>query len=245
MKISVITATRNNAATLEATIKSVMQQTYNDIELIIVDGASTDNSLETIASWQQLHPDKIKYVSEPDSGVYNAINKGIKMANGDIIGTLHGNDTFASSDILLQVAQAMSNSDIDFVYGDISYRDKAGKKVRYYSSADYNKSMLRYGIAPPHPSLYARKEVFDTIGLYKENYLIAADFDFFIRLIAVNNRPSQYLPLEMVTMSMGGLSTTLRHRIFTNNREKYRALRENGIRVCPLSLLKRYFYIYK
>ena len=245
MKISVITATRNNAATLEATIKSVMQQTYNDIELIIVDGASTDNSVEIIARWQQLHPDKIKYVSEPDSGVYNAINKGIKMTNGDIIGTLHGNDTFASPDILSQVAQAMSNSDIDFVYGDISYRNKAGKKVRYYSSADYDKSMLRYGIAPPHPSLYARKEVFDTIGLYKENYLIAADFDFFIRLMIVNNRPSQYLPLEMVTMSMGGLSTTLRHRILTNNREKYRALRENGIRVCPLLLLKRYFYIYK
>ena len=242
MKISVITATLNNAATLDATIKSVMHQTHNDIELIVVDVASTDNSVEIISRWQQLYPDKIRFISEPDNGVYNAINKGLKMASGDVIGTLHGNDTFTSTHILEQVAQAMSHNNIDFVFGDISYCDKAGKKVRYYTSADYDKSMLRYGIAPPHPSLYVRKNVFDAIGLYKEDYLIAADFDFFIRLMAVNNLPSQYLPLDMVTMSMGGLSTTLRHRIFTNNREKYRALRDNGIKICPLSLLKRYFY---
>lgn len=245
MKISVITATLNNGVTLEATIKSVMQQTHNDVELIIVDGASTDNSVEIISRWQQLYPNKIRFVSEPDNGVYNAINKGLKMASGEVIGVLHGNDTFSSPHVLAQVAHAMNNDNIDFVFGDISYRDKAGKIVRYYSSAGYDKSMLRYGIAPPHPSLYVRKKTFDSIGLYKENYLIAADFDFFIRLMTVSDLPSQYLPIDMVTMSMGGLSTTLRHRIFTNNREKYRALRENGIKVCPLSLLKRYFYIYK
>lgn len=246
MKISVITATRNNASTLDATIASIMSQTHPDIEHIIIDGASTDRSLKIIRRWHQQHPDKIRYVSEPDNGVYHAINKGISLAHGDIIGILHGNDTFSANNILETIHQTMSDDTIDMVYGDVTYIDnKSGKKTRHYSSAGFYPSMLQMGFAPPHPSLYVRKEIFSTYGLYKENYLIGADFELFVRLMLIGNISSKYIPLNMVTMASGGLSTQFYHRIFTNNREKYRALRENGIKVNPFLLIKRYLYILK
>lgn len=246
MKVTIITATRNNASTLDATINSVMSQTYNDIDYIIIDGASTDNSVDIIKTWQQRHPDKIRFISEPDNGVYNAINKGISMAHGDIIGILHGNDFFSSQFIIENIVKSMNNDNIKFIYGDVAYINHPSNKiVRYYSARHFNNKMLLMGIAPPHPSLYVRRDIFSLVGLYKEDYLIGADFDFFIRLMLVNNIVGQYLPINMVTMTTGGLSTQFYHRIFTNNREKYRALRENGIKINRFALLKRYFYIFK
>lgn len=246
MKISVITVTRNNQSTIDATIASVMSQTYHNIEYIIIDGASTDNSTNIIKSWQQKHPDKIHFISEPDKGIYNAINKGITMAKGNIIGLLHGNDFFSSPLILEQIASTMAQNSVHYVYGDVCYvKHLGGEIIRYYSSAQFKPEMLNCGIAPPHPSLYVRREVFEQYGNYKEDYLIGADFDFFIRLILVNNLRGLYIPLNMVTMTLGGLSTQLYHQIFTNNREKYRALKENNIKASRFLLIKRYLYILK
>lgn len=241
MKVSIITATRNNAATIEATIKSVLSQTHSDIEYIIIDGASTDGSLKIIQHYAQLYPHTIKYVSEPDNGVYNALNKGIKLSTGEIVGLLHGNDQFSSPTVIEKVVNAMGNNSIPFVYGDVKYTQvNSDKVIRYYSSAQFDTSMLLSGIAPPHPSLYMRRELFDAYGLYKEDYLIGADFDMFLRLMIKNNLKGKYLPLDMVTMTTGGLSTRLYHQIFTNNREKYRALKENSCNVSVFLLLKRY-----
>lgn len=246
MKVTIITATRNNASTLDATISSVMSQTHRDIDYIIIDGASTDNSIDIIRTWQQRHPDKIRYISEPDSGVYNAINKGISMAQGDIIGILHGNDFFSSQFIIENIVQTMNDNNVKYIYGDVVYINNHSKKiVRYYSARHFSPQMLLMGIAPPHPSLYVRRDIFSFVGLYKEDYLIGADFDFFIRLMLVKNITGQYLPINMVTMTSGGLSTQFYHRIFTNNREKYRALSENGFKIKRFALLKRYFYIFK
>ncbi len=243
MKITIITATRNNASTIGKTIESVINQTHHDIDYIIIDGASTDNSIAIISHYQQLFPDKIRLISEPDSGVYNAINKGIAMANGEIIGTLHGNDHFTSPYIIEQVAKAMEATDVKMVYGDVHYTTLHGDKTtRYYSAKDFTPDMLKIGIAPPHPSLYLRREIFERYGLYKEDYLIGADFEMFIRLMLIHRIEGTYLPLDMVTMTTGGLSTRLYHRIFTNNREKRRALKENSIPIGYFSLLKRYLY---
>lgn len=246
MKISVITATRNNASTLSETIRSVMEQSHPDIDHIIIDGASTDDSLEIIRQWATKYPERIRYISETDTGVYNAINKGIKMAHGDIIGTLHGNDRFTSPDILAHIARLFTSPDTNFVYGDIHYIDHhTGKTVRRYSASRFTPASLLNGIAPPHPTLYMRKNIFNLVGLYKENYLIAADFDMFIRLCIIHGIQGTYLPIDMVEMTTGGLSTRLYHRIFTNNREKLRALRENSIKISPFSILKRYLYTLK
>ena len=241
MKVTIITATYNNESTLESTIKSVVAQSYDNIEYIIVDGASNDGSLEIIKHYASLYPQKIRYISEPDRGVYNAINKGIKMSSGDVIGLLHGNDTFSSTSIVEKVAEAMRDGDTPFIYGDVKYtRVGSDKVVRYYSSQQFTIEKLLQGIAPPHPSLYMRRDLFEKYGLYKEDYLIGADFDMFLRLMVVNKLVGKYLPLDMVTMTTGGLSTRFYHQIFTNNREKYRALRENSCNVSVFLLLKRY-----
>lgn len=241
MKVTIITATYNNESTLESTIKSVVAQSYDNIEYIIVDGASSDGSLEIIKHYASLYPQKIRYISEPDRGVYNAINKGIKMSSGDVIGLLHGNDTFSSTSIVEKVTEAMRDGDTPFIYGDVKYtRVGSDKVVRYYSSQQFTIEKLLQGIAPPHPSLYMRRDLFEKYGLYKEDYLIGADFDMFLRLMVVNKLVGKYLPLDMVTMTTGGLSTRFYHQIFTNNREKYRALRENSCNVSVFLLLKRY-----
>lgn len=243
MKITVITATKNNAPSIGDTIASVMQQSHTDIDYIIIDGNSDDGSQEIIDRWLQRYPHRIRFISEPDAGVYQAINKGIAIAKGEIIGTLHGNDRFSSHRILEQVADAMKDSGTDMIYGDIHYiSPRTGKTTRHYSAKYFTPDMLKIGIAPPHPSLYVRKEVFSQFGTYKEDYLIGADFDMFVRLLLVNNAKSAYLPIDMVTMTNGGLSTRLYHRVFTNNREKFRALKENSIPISRFSLLKRYLY---
>lgn len=241
MKVTIITATRNNVATIATTIKSVISQTHCDIEYIIIDGASTDGSLEIIQHYARQYPHIIKYVSEPDNGVYNALNKGIRISTGEIVGLLHGNDKFSSHTIVEEVVNAMQDNSVPFVYGDVKYtRVNSDKVIRYYSSAQFTTQTLLNGIAPPHPSLYMRRELFDTYGLYQEDYLIGADFDMFLRLMIKNNLKGKYLPIDMVTMTTGGLSTRLYHQIFTNNREKYRALKENSCNVSAFLLLKRY-----
>lgn len=243
MKITVITVTLNNAATIGDTISSVMGQTHRDIEHIVIDGMSGDNSMETIMAWQRREAQRIRVVQERDTGIYNAINKGMRLATGDIIGLLHGNDRFTSRDVLARVAETFEHDPRQYLYGDIHYRHPGSDRaVRRYRSREFTPAMLCYGIAPPHPTLYMRRGVLDVTGPYKEDYLIAADFDMFVRLMLVHRLDGIYLPMDMVTMTTGGLSTRLYHRIVTNNREKMRALRENSIPVNPFSILKRYLY---
>lgn len=245
MKITIITATKNNEATLNETIYSVINQTHTDIDYVIIDGNSSDNSLDIIKQWQSKYPNKIRYISEPDNGVYNAINKGIKLAKGEIIGLLHGNDYFSSLDILSQVAEKFKSAQTVMIYGDVNFINKKGKCVRLYSSKNFIPAMLKIGIAPPHPSLYLRKDIYDKYGKYKEDYIVGADFELFVRLMLVHNIYGEYIPLNMVTMRSGGLSTQLKNRIYTNNKEKHKALKENGMKIPLIKLLARYFYYLK
>lgn len=246
MKISIITVTLNAGQLLDITVNSVMKQSHPDIDYIIVDGASTDNSLEKAHTLAGLHPNRIRIISEPDNGIYEAINKGISIARGEIIGLLHAGDRFSSDTILEEIDSAMSRYDCPFIYGDVHYTNiSRTKTTRKYTSLNFRKELLLRGFAPPHPSFYARREIFRKYGFYKENYMIGADFEMFVRLMLINNIEGRYLPLDMVEMAPNGLSAKLRHRLITNNIEKYRALRENSIKICRFSLLLRYLHIFK
>ncbi len=244
MKVSIITPTLNNGEALRRTIDSVVAQSYHDIELVIVDGGSTDNSLDIIHELDHRHPTMIKWLSEPDDGVYHALNKGIALATGDVIGTLHGNDFLVAPDIIDRIVRVMEEApEVPYVYGDVHYfAEPSGRCVRLYSGSPHLADNLRMGIAPPHPSLYIRSEVLSEVGGYREDYRVAADFELFVRLAFVYGIIGRYIPLDMVGMSLGGLSTSLRNRLITNNVEKMRALRENGVSRHGLGILKRYLF---
>src|SRR5664280_70519 len=206
MKVTIITATYNSASTIEKCLSSVNLQKYYDIEHIIVDGESKDNTLDIINS----HPGRVKkIISEPDKGIYDALNKGIKIATGDIIGILNSDDFFSDDLVIDNLVKAFEGDNIDAVFGDIKFvhRLNLDKTVRYYSSKRFNPAKFKYGFMPAHPSFYVKKEFFSTIGLYREDYKIAGDFELLIRFLYSNHLRYKYLNMDFVTMRTGGIST--------------------------------------
>ena len=208
MKISIITATYNSGATLRDTFESVLHQSYKDIEYIVIDGNSSDNTLEIIKEYEPLFDGKMSWISEPDKGIYDAMNKGIKMATGDVIGILNSDDFYTSLDILERVATSID--EVDAVYGDIHYvNDKdLTKCVRYYSSKSFKRWKMLMGFMPAHPSFYCRRAVYSRYGLFDLDFKVAADFEQLLRLIYVNKIMIKYLPMDFVTMRTGGASTS-------------------------------------
>lgn len=245
MKISLITITYNSAKTLADTIKSVLEQTYSNIEYIIVDGASKDNTVSIIKKYEPLFGERIKWISEPDKGLYDAMSKGIRIATGDVVGILNSDDFFTSNKVLQKIADAFElDSQLDAVYGDVHFvhPNQLDKCVRYYSSKIFKPKLMKLGFMPAHPSFYLRKECFEKYGLYKTNYKIAADFEFLLRVIYKAKIKTKYLPIDMVTMRTGGASTSgiESHKRIMN--EHLRAFRENGIYTNRLLLSLRYIY---
>ena len=173
---------------------------------------------------------------------YEAINNGIKVATGDVVGVLHSDDFFTSADILESVARTFSDSSIDMVYGDVHFvnTNSPERVLRYYSGAWFDRKKLRYGIAPPHPSMYCRREVYLKYGLYSTDYKIAGDFDMFVRLLWKWEITARYLPVDMVTMRTGGISTRWSSRLWRNTAEKHRVLLDNGIKTSWWQVLYRY-----
>jgi len=208
MRISIITACLNNENTIEGTINSVFSQDYPDMEYIVIDGGSTDSTLEIISRYRN----NIDYfISEPDQNMYEAINKGIYNATGDIIGLLHSDDEFYSTDVLSAVAKVFEKKDTDIVYGDGVYVNKynTDKVVRNWISGEYKKSAIRHGWLPLHPTVYAKKRIFDEAGYYNEFYRIAGDTDWLIKVLYKYDFNVYYLHKYLVKMRMGGLSTSL------------------------------------
>ena len=179
MKISVITATWNSAGTLCDTMESVLSQTYPDIEHIIVDGGSTDETMRLVREYEPRYGGRLRYVSEPDKGIYDAMNKGIGMATGEVIGILNSDDFYTSPDTVETLAGELERNHVDAVYGDIHYVDDKDldKCVRYYSSAGFRRWKMLLGFMPAHPSFYCRKEVYERFGLFSTSYKVAADFE--------------------------------------------------------------------
>lgn len=213
MRISIITVCYNSAATIEDTIQSVINQTHPDKEYIIIDGGSKDGTLEIIKKYQ----DKINiFKSEPDEGIFDAMNKGIKLASGEVIAILNSDDYFSADDVLTKVNQALSNQDTDACYGDIAYikgQDK-NKIVRTWISGQCTNQKLKWGWAPPHPAFFVKKSVYDRFGWFKLKFDIAADYEFMVRTIIKNKIKILYDPSIRVIMRSGGNSaSSLKKRI--------------------------------
>ena len=209
MKISIVTATYNSGKTVRDTFVSVLNQTYDNYELIVVDGGSKDDTLEIIRHYEPIFKGRMKWISEPDRGIYDAMNKGIAMATGDAVGFLNSDDFYSSCGILRMVASSMRNKNIDAVYGDVHYvhDNDLGKCVRYYSSRAFHRVWMRFGFMPAHPSFYCRREVYEKYGTFDLSYKVAADFECLLRLIFLHRIRTMYLPLDFVTMRTGGAST--------------------------------------
>lgn len=235
MKISIITPTYNSEATIRRTIASIASQTHTDLDHIVVDNCSTDATLDIIRRAAEESGVNTTIISEPDTGIYQAINRGIANSSGQVIGILHADDAYASDDVLTQVALRFEKPGCRFVYGDISWRSRrhSDRYRRYFDASVFHPELLRYGIAPPHPSLYVDRTTADLVGPYSENYKIAADFEMFVRLMLVHGIHGTYIPMEMVAMSAGGVSSSFYNILVTNTAEKLRALTENG---CPASI---------
>lgn len=206
MKVSIITSCFNREATIKDAIESVISQNYPNIEYIVIDGASNDKSIEIIKQYQQ---HIAKFISEKDKGMYEAINKGIKQATGDIIGLVHSDDFLYSKDTITHIVQQFERTGADLIYGNGLFVDfyNTNKIIRNWKSGVYSKKKIRYGWLPLHPTVYIKKDCFQQLGLYDESFKIAADSDLLIRYLYESNLKISYLDEYIIKMRMGGLST--------------------------------------
>lgn len=241
MKISIITATFNSESTLRDTIVSVLNQTYDNIEYIIIDGASTDGTLSIIAEYR----DRIScVVSEPDNGIYDAMNKGISLATGDIVGILNSDDFLINESVISQITQHFLSSSIDAVYGDVIFvnPEKNNEAVRYYSSRIFKPSLFRFGLMPAHPTFYVRRYYYEQLGAYSLNYEIASDFDLLVRFLYKYKLHTKYISSPLVIMRTGGVSTESWSARLLINKEDMLACRKYGIRTNISMIMLKYVW---
>lgn len=229
MKISVITVCFNAAETIKSTIDSIASQRHQNIEHIIVDGGSTDGTREIICSSDSVS----KYVFEPDDGIYDAMNKGIKAASGDIVGILNADDFYANENVLSNVATAFSDPLIDTVYGDLVYVDKENtdKIIRYWKSQCFVPGLFQRGWMPAHPTFFVRKHYFDELGYYDTEYKIQSDFELTMRFLEIYRLTSVYLPNIMIKMRIGGASNNSLRNIIKGNIEAFKACKKNNLNI--------------
>lgn len=232
MKVSIITATYNSSSTIARCIASVNEQIYQDLEHIIVDGSSIDNTLEII----QKTPNRVtQIISEPDKGIYDALNKGIQLATGEIVGFLHSDDCFYSTKTLESIVSTFSNKNQkeypDVVYGDLVFTDKKNnsKVVRYWKSKSFEPKLLRQGWMPPHPTLFMRREVYEKHGRFNVTLKCAADYDYILRVFQDLTLRIEYLPEIITQMQIGGMSTGSTKSLINKKIEDYRVLKHNNI----------------
>lgn len=240
MKVTIITAVYNGAEHIKSCIESVLSQDYPQIEYIVVDGASKDNTLEIVKSFGNRIA---KVISEPDKGMYDAMNKGIRAATGDIVGILNSDDFYVDSTIISQVVKALEQSKADSLYADIAFvsKDNLDKTVRYYSSGSFKPWKFRFGYMPAHPSFFLKKAMYDKHGLFKTDYKLCADFDLLVRLYHTHHISSTYLPKMVVKMRLGGKSNQSLKNILLLNREILRGCLENGITSNIAFIYLKYF----
>ena len=239
MKISIITVVWNNKGTIKDVIDSVLNQTYKNIEYIIIDGASTDGTIEVVQSYG----DKItKFVSEPDKGLYDAMNKGIKLATGDVIGILNSDDFYIDEFVIEKVVKVFEEKDVDSLFADLVYvkPDNVKKTVRHYDSSKFHPEKFAYGWMPAHPTFFVKRSVYEKYGLFKTDYKIAADYELLVRFLYKYNLKYFYLQEVIIKMRMGGMSTSGLKSNWILNQEIIRACSENGISTNMFKVLSKY-----
>lgn len=237
MKISIITVTFNRAHVIKDAIEGVLRQKYKDYEYIIVDGASKDNTVEVIKEYEPKFEGRMRWISEPDKGLYDAINKGFKMATGDVVGIINSDDYFHRDDTFDIIAKAFEDPTVDAIYADnvdVEY-DHPEKGGTLYYGGFFKTWMYRLGMMPSHPTFYAKKELFEKYGYYKLGYKIAADYELMLRFFYVNKQKAVYIPKAIMTFRTGGVSTQWKNKMILNE-ETIRACRENGL-WCNMALV--------
>jgi glycosyltransferase involved in cell wall biosynthesis len=226
LKISIVTVVYNAQNTIDRCLESVMRQKFNNIQHIVIDGGSTDGTIQIINKYR----DNISlFISEPDNGIYDAMNKGINLADGDIIGTLNADDYLADDNILTDVANIFSQQNVSILYGNLDFIDPNGKIVRKWRSGKYKSGMFNWGWMPPHPTFYCKKELFDKLGGYKLDYGSAADYELMLRFIHDHKANVFYLNKVLIKMFVGGVSNkSLSNRVKALLND-LKAMRNNGI----------------
>lgn len=247
VKISIITVTFNRAHVLRNAVEGVLKQRYKDYEYIIVDGASKDNTIDVLKYYEPKFEGRMRWISEPDKGLYDAINKGIKMASGDVVGIINSDDFFHRTDTFDVIAKAFNDIEIEAIYGDERDVDESNHEiVKLLDRSNYFRTwMYRIGLMPPHQTFYARKYLFEKYGYYKTDYKIAADFELMLRFAYVNNVKFKYVPEDILTFTTGGVSSQLSNK-WKLNKETVRACRENRLFCChPMIWIKYLFKLKK
>lgn len=243
MKISIITVSYNSENTIRQTIKSVIRQDYDDIEYIIIDGGSNDNTLSIINEYSESIS---KVITEKDKGIYDAINKGILLSTGDVVGILNSDDVFYDNNIISDLAAKFKNNlNLDSIIGDIIFLNSKGKTHRHYSSHNWTPKKFAWGIMPPHPSFYCRRKHFFKYGLYRLDFKIASDYELLMRFLLVNKLTYEYIPKILVKMSLGGVSTKNLWSNLKINKEVLRACRINNINTNIFKLYTKYIFKFK
>lgn len=244
MKITVITVTYNRAYVIKDAIEGVLKQKYKNYEYIVVDGASSDNTIEILKEYEPKFDGRMRWISEPDKGLYDAINKGIRMATGDVVGIVNSDDYFHRDDTLDVIANAFESDEVNAIYADERIVDDQNKTLCYDRGNYFRTWMYRIGLMPGHASFYAKKELFEKYGYYKTDYKITADYELMLRFAYINRVKMKYIPEALLSFRTGGVSTQLSQKKRLH-KEQVRACRENGLFcIQPMIWIKYLFKAY-
>lgn len=246
MKISIITVCFNSQQTIKATINSVLNQSYKQVEYIIIDGASTDNTIKIINEFSNSID---VFISEGDAGIYDAINKGITKSSGDVVGLLHADDVFENNSVVGNVMR-LFDENVDMIYGDINYVDRKdiNRVIRRWKSDSYSKGKFKYGWMPPHTGFFIKKSCYTKYGLYNLSLGSSADYELMLRMFEVYNLKSKYIPLNITKMRVGGISNSSFKKRWEANRNDKKSWKINGLKpfwftflIKPIIKIKQFF----
>jgi len=243
VKISIITVAYNSGSFIQHTIESVLTQIYPNIEYIVIDGGSKDNTVDIIKEYQPKFNGRMHWISEKDMGMYDAMNKGIRMAAGDVVGIINSDDFYHRNDVIAEIAKAFEVDNVQATFADVRFvnPDNLNKTVRYYSSKNFSPNRFRFGFMPAHPTFFTYKKNFETFGYYQTDYKIAADYELTIRFLYTHKLTYKYLHLDVMKMRTGGMSTASWRSNVILNKEIVRACKENGIYTNMFILSLKYF----
>lgn len=239
MKISIITVCFNSSKTIEKTFQSILNQTYTNIEYIVIDGGSSDSTLDIVKKYKKSID---RFVSEPDKGLYDAMNKGIKLASGDIVGILNSDDIYTDEKVLENVARFHENNNVEVSFGNIIQLTDYGKIIRRYSAKNWVHDKLKIGFMPPHPSMFFKRELFEEYGYYHLDFVSGADYELIVRFFLKNNISCKFSNITTTAMLIGGISTSGLSSYIMISKEICKALKKNEIKYNRLKVYFRGFW---